>query len=137
MGTKDQKRNRRHRLWILQGGKCCWCQRNMMHWNDLRSDPTKKETHGLKIGSDGVERWKRLPLTLATLEHLRDKYDPTRTINPVNKEPRWALACWECNNKRGAQRTKEQPIENLWKRSGKFPSKNLLNNPTSDDTSPP
>ncbi len=91
-----------------------------MHWNDLRSDPTKVAKHGVRK-CNGNEKIKDMPTTLATIEHLRDRYHPERQIDPVNHEQRWALACWKCNTERGNQRTAERPIEELWERSRSHP----------------
>jgi hypothetical protein len=59
----------------------------------------------------------RPPLNLATVDHLRDRYDPTRQDPPRHGEVRRVLACWRCNNALGAIRTALQPLEELRRRS--------------------
>jgi hypothetical protein len=90
----------------------------MMHWNDLRADPTKVEKHGVRK-VNGFEKIAAMPPTLATIDHLRDRLDPTRQIEPINSEQRLVLACWDCNTQRGAQRVAELPIEELHRRAGR------------------
>lgn len=114
-------RRRKQALWIQQGGRCCWCNCAMLHWNDLHSDPSKREKHGIRVNRNGEMKLRSMPQKLATLEHLRDRYHPERQVAPVGREQRWALACWQCNSERGNQRTKERPIEELWRRSRSAP----------------
>lgn len=59
---------------------------------------------------------KRLPANLATLDHLRDRFDPTRRI-PARGDKRRVMACNACNNLRGQIRQRMQPIEELRRRS--------------------
>ena len=58
------------------------------------------------------------PLDMATLDHLRTRYNPERQILSPHKE-QTVLACWECNHRRGEEDTKNIPIEELHRRSGK------------------
>lgn len=43
----------------------------------------------------------------ATIDHLRDRFDPTRRQPNRTREERTVLACLECNNRRGAERAVE------------------------------
>lgn len=50
----------------------------------------------------------------ATIDHYFSRYHKDKRSkwgNPV------VLACYRCNHDRGAQETKEQPIEELWRRA--------------------
>lgn len=116
--NKAARERRRRILWKEQGGLCRWCKCPMLHWDDLRSDQTKAQKYGVRQ-VNGMEKIKVMPPNLATVDHLRDRYDPTRQVKPVNNEQRWVLACWQCNTERGNQRTAERPIEELWARSGR------------------
>lgn len=129
MSRNKEARNRRRRaLWIQQGGRCHWCKCPMLHWNDLRADPTKVKKHGVR-STNGSEKIKDMPATLATIDHLRDRFDPTRQEPPINQEQRWVLACWQCNTDRGNERQAEQPIEVLHERSRRYPNQLELANP--------
>lgn len=119
--SKEKKKRRMANLWCFQGGRCCYCQKPMLHWSDLRSDPSKVKKYGVVRDANGVEHIKIMPEDLATLEHLRDRYHPARQEQPRQREQRWALACWRCNTDRGNARTKERPIEELWERSRSRP----------------
>src|SRR5581483_5269956 len=130
---REKHRRRRDHLWRAQSGLCHWWQKPMLHWNDLRADPGKVAKHGLRRDSKGNEKLKVMPTTLATIDHLRDRYHPERQVAPVNREQRWVLACWQCNTDRGNQRTKERPIEELWERSKSRPITETL----ADDASGP
>ncbi|MGH2711373.1 MAG: hypothetical protein ACRDH9_09250 [Actinomycetota bacterium] len=70
-----------------------------------------------------VLRWadprKPAPLNLATVDHLRDRYDPTRH-EPANGEVRRVLACWKCNHDRERARTAALSKKELWRRSGHY-----------------
>lgn len=68
----------RGKLWRLQGGCCCYCERPMS------LPPRRQPKHY------------RQPKDQATLEHLRRVEDGGRNI-PDN----YALACVECNGGRG------------------------------------
>lgn len=89
-------------LWISQNGLCCWCQVQMMRWDD----PTRK-TKAFKAEYGTPAKPKKMLPTLATLEHLIHKFDRQKPedTNQV------ALACWECNNKRGNDRARQETRE--------------------------
>ena len=80
---------RRERLWGEQKQRCCWCGRMMLHWSTFQS-------------IDG----QHFPPALATIEHLRDKFDKKRKKEEPGQQ-RWALACYECNNGRAALRNRK------------------------------
>lgn len=99
--SRKQFRRRRKRLFEKQGGKCHYCQCDMVHmW---KVAPNK---------ANG-----KIP-NLCTIEHLRDRFDPTRREPNHNREQRWVAACWKCNNERNKEREREQPIKELWRRAG-------------------
>lgn len=88
------KNKRKQRLWAAQNGLCCYCDVKMLHWDDWKNSPALVAKYG------NPPKAKSMPLTLATLEHLNDRFHPLRRT-PANGAKRLALACWECNNKRG------------------------------------
>lgn len=97
----------------------------MMHWNDLHSDPNKQQKHGLRVNQKGEMKLRMMPTTLATLDHLRDRFHPERQVTPINQEQRYVLACWNCNNERGHESTQSQPLEVLHAKSRSFPMPRL------------
>jgi hypothetical protein len=72
---------------------CYWCRKEVIYY-DLKSH-------------------EKMPHNFATIEHLYDKYSPERRIiarlNPA--KPVTVLACHECNQDRGDERTNNVPIE--------------------------
>jgi hypothetical protein len=94
MGTKSnaKRKRRRERLWGSQGGLCHWCGKPMRHWNDCPEVTTNVRP---------------LPADLATIDHLRDRFDPTRGERTRNGEQRWVLAHQKCNQERGRKREVE------------------------------
>lgn len=102
----DKRKRRRANLWRQQQGKCHWCGVAMMHWNDWYAQ------HRTARGG-----WQ--PPRLATIDHLRDRFAPTRQER-AQGEQRWVLACSACNHKRGVENQKAQPIEVLRERSQRF-----------------
>lgn len=99
----DKVKRRRNQLFRLQKGKCHWCSCTMIHWDDVPDDVKQR----------------RMPLNMATLDHLYDRFHPERRKPNRNSEQRWVIACWECNNKRSRASQAAQSLENLWKKSGK------------------
>ena len=95
------KVRRRRNLFERQKGRCHWCRAEMV------------------LPPDG-RHVKHMAPNTATIEHLRDRFDPTRTERLKFNQPdrRWVLACLACNNKRGAQRQAAQGKEELRRRSG-------------------
>lgn len=88
--------------------RCAWCRRVTVLWRGPPRDTPKNDPR------------RRPPLNAATVDHLRDRFDPTRQ-EPIIGRPqvRRVLACWECNWARNVYREAQQPIEELWRRSGK------------------
>lgn len=78
MSTLSEKRwRKRLRLYEFQGGKCFWCNGEMI------------------LVKGHIEPQ---PANLATLEHLDDRLDPAR--GSFVGERRVVLACYRCNQKR-------------------------------------
>lgn len=59
------------------------------------------------------------PDNMATIDHLRDRFDPLRKIN--EKKSRSVLSCKKCNNDRSSLRQAALDKEELWERSGRKP----------------
>ena len=55
-------------------------------------------------------------MDMATLDHLRTRYNPKRQVPSFDKE-QTVLACWECNHRRGEEDTQNVPIEELHNRA--------------------
>lgn len=91
MKNSAYRARRKLSLFKQQGGCCYWCERAVV----LAPDAT------------APLRGKRPPRNLGTIDHLRDRFDPTRTEPNPQSEQRWVLACWECNNKRSKRRVVE------------------------------
>ena len=109
--AQEKRACRKLKLWNQQHGLCHWCNCEMIHWTDSRYS-TKRTVHRNRI---------------ATVDHLRDRYDPTRGDPNPDREQRWVLACWECNQRRSDERTAARPIEDLWRRSGRTPRRVIQN----------
>lgn len=95
-GLKLKKR--RKKLFEKQNGLCHYCKCKMIHMFDVPQTMTK-------------------PYNLCTIEHLRDRFDPTRQEPNCTNEQRQVAACNKCNHKRNKQREKEQGIEELRRRA--------------------
>lgn len=68
-----------------------------------------------------TNRTKHIPPNAATIDHLRPRGHPERhEPNPFNLWRR-VLACWSCNNKRGAEFWRTRSLEELWKQNGHWP----------------
>lgn len=109
MGVKEarNRKKRRTRFFNEQDGKCWWCQCDMVHWDDYTNIPKYKHI---------------VPQNGATIDHIRDRFDPTRRHIGIGR--RWRIACYECNHRRGKESQAAQAIEELWKRS-KSPPQNI------------
>lgn len=94
LGVADLTYKRRLKLWE-EDPHCHWCGCLTVWPNGHRQKPTT-----------------------ATLDHLRDRYDPQRGSD---KSLATVLACYACNQARGRARTLSFPIE--WRRliAGRFP----------------
>ena len=60
--------------------------------------------------------------TRATLDHLRSKLNSLRQ-QPCDGKKRIVLACYKCNQRRCREEQAALPIEELHRRSGRFPRK--------------
>lgn len=82
-----KKRSIRRRLYVAQGGRCCYCQREM--W--IPGDLSKQEA---------AAKFQLTPATVylrsATLEHLNRRAD-----GGDSNSDNVALACHQCNCDRG------------------------------------
>lgn len=99
-------RRRRRALFHEQHGLCWWCKQPM-------------------VLEPPIERHRPMPLRMCTVDHLRDRFDPSRRRKAIG-DRRLVASCWQCNNDRGNQRQAEQPIEMLRERSQRHPSCDLL-----------
>lgn len=79
----------RHRLYVVQEGKCYWC--------------------GIVMVLLDPPRHQRYPANLATLDHLDSRWSPLRGKFPG--QPRRVLACLSCNNRRAAEEEKQAIAE--------------------------
>ena len=95
MGGNARLKRQRDKLFIRQQGKCHWCGEQMTN------APT------------GVGK---IPDNQATLEHLDDRFSPLRG---KRRGRRHVAACKSCNQIRGRESEKSQPIEVLWLRSNR------------------
>lgn len=85
-------RRRRQRL-MEADPRCYWCKRPVVYY-ELKSH-------------------EQMPPNFATIDHLYDKYSPERRIIASLKVASivTVLACHECNQNRGDERTKSMPID--------------------------
>lgn len=97
--SNDHIKRRRAKLFAQQRGKCHWCGRKCIN-------STEPPVHG-----------KRMAPNRATLDHLRDRFDPTRQDPPRRGESRYVMACSNCNHKRGVASVRAQPVEAIRARS--------------------
>lgn len=81
---------KRRRLWELTGGKCFWCGR-LTRLPEMVFPP------------DGCCRRGGMPDDMATIDHLYPKGHPRRVEPPREREVRWVMACYGCNNRRNEQ----------------------------------
>lgn len=111
---------RRRYLFGRQHGKCYFCKCRMVLPEDCPG-------YG--------PRMKIYPNNMATIEHLRDRFDPTRqepnkSIKDGPADRRWAVSCRKCNNLRAKLREATTiPKEELWARSGSYPQGHPLARP--------
>lgn len=90
---------RRAQLFKAQNGLCHWCSCQMV------------------LVEGAAKRRKHEP-NQCTVDHLRDRWDPTRS-EPARGEQRYVAACRECNNRRGREREAAQPVGELRRRCGR------------------
>lgn len=96
--TNIKIKRQRVYLFLHQEGKCHWCRCDMV----------------LMFAAPPNFR----PKNLATLDHLRDRWDETRSEPNPERERRRVLACHECNMAPGNASQAAQPIEVLHERAG-------------------
>lgn len=109
-------RELRLQLWN-ENPHCYWCGKETL-LIDLNNKRVKKQ------------QWK----DAATLDHLYTKYELDKRKSEGNPI---VLACQECNHRRGAESTKAQPIEELWRRAGQLErmiQEGRLTKPSESDT---
>jgi len=95
----DAKRKRaRAKHYEAQGGKCYWCGCQMYLPEVYPPEP------------------KKVPKNLCTLDHMLHRFDRGPGIIGA-----YVAACLSCNEKRGAERLAQEPIERLWERSARPP----------------
>lgn len=99
------KQLKRQKLFKAQDGEGHYCHKPMQ----------------IEVQSGG-----RLPNNYATIEHLRDRFDPTRNEPNHQQDKRIVLACNKCNNDRGREREKEMGVYELRLRSRRFGLSSLL-----------
>lgn len=99
-------RKRKEKLWN-ENRHCYWCGCETL----LINDPHIKTPNP----------------RMATLDHLRDRYDPSRWIPNTSNEIRTVLACYQCNHGRGREKTDSLSKEELWARGNGY--KLTLNGP--------
>lgn len=96
MKTPSERRAvQKTRLFKLQNGLCYWCHSPIVLV--------------LKV------HIKHRPWNFATLDHLDDRFSPERGKH--SGELRRVLSCRRCNESRGRESEKSQPLEELQKRS--------------------
>ena len=95
-GTKLLKR-RRDKL-FSENPYCYWCGCVVIH-------------------PETIERKETQPKNMATIDHLRDRLNSSRTEPNPNREIRTVLSCKDCNEKRSRESEKALPIEELRIRS--------------------
>lgn len=103
MSKQEDLHRQRMVLFMRQKGKCHYCSGDMiLMW---RVPPG------------------RHPDNLCTLEHLRDRFDPYRQVQAVRGtgDYRRVAACFKCNGAVSNERQRNLPIEELWRRSGRYP----------------
>jgi len=71
-------------------------------------------------GRDRFGKLRHYPDNMATIDHLRSRYDLKRRIHDRN-ERRYILLCIKCNNKREKEETSKLKIEKLWELSKRYP----------------
>ena len=99
--ARKRRARRRMSLFKKQGGRCYWCQCEMV------------------LPPDG-KHVKHMPPNTGTIDHLLDKFQPGRSAPNPQREERWVLACLGCNNRRGAETQAAIGTDQLRVRSGYY-----------------
>lgn len=102
-----RKRRRLLKLWEADP-RCHWCQQ-----------PTIIIFRPQRVDGGVIKRLPVLP-NEATTDHLNDRYGERPVVTDGTETT--VLSCYECNHRRGQEATAARPIEELWKRSGSYPS---------------
>lgn len=92
-------------------------KRRYRHW---KKNPHCRDCGILTILPEKIPQSKRtvkLTPNMATLEHLRSRFDPSRTVPNVSNEIRTTLLCGKCNNERGRIEQKNLSREECLERS--------------------
>ncbi len=98
--ARKQARKRFKRYLLdRQGGKCFWCERPIVIYEDVRGG--------------------RLPADAATRDHLDHRLSGERGKHPGRV--RSVLACVGCNQQRGAEFVASLPVERVRELSGRHP----------------
>jgi hypothetical protein len=92
-------RKRKEKLWNIDC-HCFWCGCKTI----LESNPSLKKPDP----------------RMATIDHLRSKFNPERWERNTSNEVRTVLACFSCNNKRASKENASRPIEELRRRGKGF-----------------
>lgn len=104
-GHSQNEAQRHHRAVLHKANPCC-------HWCGIETvlpEVWKKKNKG-----------GRLPPNLATIDHMRQRGDPSRRGDEYGRRIN-VLACYSCNNKRGAEFIKSQSSEWHWRRCNSWP----------------
>lgn len=91
-------KRRREKLYHQQNGLCYYCQCEMLFMFKVPSHQARAPN-------------------LCTIEHLRDRFDPTRREPNYGMEQRWVAACNQCNHEKNKERERQQGIEELRRRA--------------------
>jgi len=102
VGGTQRNQGQRHRMAHRQKWRCFFCGIKMV-------------SAGTKIAGS-----KKLDPRSATFEHWDSRLDAERGKH--YGEFRNVASCWKCNNERNAERQRRVPQEELWARSGSYPS---------------
>jgi hypothetical protein len=100
MNTCQRRKLKKIKIYKFQDGKCHYCGAVMVLGFPK---PRKGHSHGKR---------------LATFEHLDSRLSPERGAHAG--EIRVVLACSDCNQKQNDIEVSRLPIEELWRRSGRF-----------------
>ena len=102
-----KKKKQLKALYHFQGGICYWCKTGMVPpWQH-------KHKNGEKINPK-----------LCTLDHLDSRLSHQRGNFPSRY--RRVAACWRCNHERGRIEQASLPKDELWRRSGRYPSSSTI-----------
>lgn len=101
MSLSKNKKKRRERL-FQEHPYCHWC--------------------GIEVIKHAHTPHRPDPPNVATIDHRYGKLDPRRR-DTQDPDAQSVLSCWECNNRRGQEDADKLGIEELRRRSGRWPRK--------------